>query len=127
MTGVQTCALPISYPGWTFLDSYSNAFNNTVLPAKVSLDNSVTDIVFGDAPGGNVSVAFGPEGGVPGDPVVFASSGFAPDPDTNGVEETLGTLTITEYTAVAVPEPSAVVAMLGLGLGALASKVRKQG
>jgi hypothetical protein len=112
-----------TYTGWTFFDSYSNAFNNTGLPATVSLDNSVTDIIFGDFEGGNVSVAFGPAGGVPGKPVVFASSGFAPGaPDTDGGEETLGTLTI-----VAVPEPSAVVAMLGLGLGALASKVRKQG
>jgi len=85
----------------------------------------VTDIAFGET-GLNQIVAFGPAQGVPGDPVIFSSFGFAPDsPDTGGNEEPLGNLTIG--TAAPVPEPSAVVAMLGLGLGALASKVGKQG
>ncbi|MCA2710092.1 MAG: PEP-CTERM sorting domain-containing protein [Microcystis sp. M015S2] len=110
-----------------YVNSYSDFFALTALAPLVSLDNSVTDIVFGDT-GLNQTVAFGPAQGVPGDIVVFSSFGFTPGaPDTNGAEQPLGTLTITEDTAVAVPEPSAVVAMLGLGLGALASKVRKQG
>ncbi|MCA2655196.1 PEP-CTERM sorting domain-containing protein [Microcystis sp. M061S2] len=119
-----------SFPSWTYLDTYTGYLVGPSTPGSgvVSLDNSVTNITFGTADFSQI-VAFGPAGGTVGNSVIFTSFGFDPTfgADTNSGEETLGTLTVTEISQQPIPEPSAVVALLGLGLGALASKVRKQG
>ena len=77
-----------------------------------------TNIVFYNSNDINQFFSFGPytDGVTPG--LAFTSLGF--DPETGDEQPFVG------FTVAVVPEPGAVVALLGLGLGALASKIRKQ-
>ncbi|MBC1197250.1 PEP-CTERM sorting domain-containing protein [Microcystis aeruginosa BLCCF158] len=126
--------------GWTVNGSYSVFAGGTPLPPNTNPNLAPiidvtsaylgTDILFTDATNSGPYIAFGPAGV---DPSVnpgglsFASTSIDPafGANTNGVEEVFGTFTITPK-STSVPEPGAVVALLGLGLGALASKIRKQ-
>jgi hypothetical protein len=126
--------------GWTVNGSYSDFAGGIPLPPNTNPNAAPiidvtspylgTDILFTDAAFSGPYIAFGPAGL---DPSVnpgglsFASASIDPafGANTDGVEEVFGTFTITSK-STSVPEPGAVVALLGLGLGALASKIRKQ-
>ncbi|AOC54811.1 hypothetical protein amyaer_4124 [Microcystis aeruginosa NIES-2481] len=129
----QVTPLSLSYAGttlnWTDFDSYSNAFSSSGAPAKVSFDGSVMDIVFGSDTGWSEYFGFGPSAIDPANGLVFNSL-FAAAPldalDTDA-EDTPFVPTALTWQLQLVPEPGSVVALLGLGLGALASKVIKKG
>lgn len=89
-----------------------------ILPAQLSFDGTVLDFVAGDSEDfSGTYFAFGDIGQGQKFTRLFAG-------DANPVTETFNAL---NWELQLVPEPGSVVALLGLGLGALASKVRKKG
>ena len=106
------------------VDSY---FSNPGNQATASFDGSVMDFVlFDDAMSDYVGFGLSSD---PGFGPAFTSS-LANVPgvtkDLGGTELPFDPSNMMWETAL-IPEPSAVVGLLGLGLGALASKVRKKG
>ena len=116
-------ALPFSTSSGGTVDSY---FSNPGNQAKASFDGSVMDFMLYDDMGTD-NVGFGPGSGIAG--LAFTSS-LSTVPgvtkDLMGNELPFDPSNMMWETAL-IPEPSAVVGLLGLGLGALASKVRKKG
>lgn len=119
--------------GTTSVATYDSFINSTATPPGVAnLNNpSGQNFVLLDSTGSDY-IAFGPPQLSSLSGLAFASS-FAGTPslagsaaDLAGSEQAFGALGWT-LQPVGVPEPGSVVALLGLGLGALASKVRKQG
>ena len=122
---------------WTFgttsVSTYDDFIGGTATPPGVANlnDPSGQNFVLLDTNGSDY-IAFGPgQVSLPGQ-TVFASS-FSATPslagtpaDLQGDEQAFGAMGWT-LQPVGVPEPGSVVALLGLGLGALASRVRKQG
>ena len=119
-------SLPFSTSSGGIVDPYFS-FSNPGNQAKASFDGSVMDFVLWDDTMTDY-VGFGPAislvglaftssitevtvpGGVPGD---LMGNEVAFDP--------------SKWEAALIPEPSAVVGLLGLGLGALASRGKKRG
>jgi hypothetical protein len=102
-------ALPFSTSSGGTVDSY---FSNPGNQAKASFDGSVMDFVLFDS-GMSDYVGFGPA-------VTAGMMGLAFTSSVPGVTGDLGGNELPF-------DPSAVVGLLGLGLGALASKVIKKG
>lgn len=118
-------ALPFSTSsGGTVAPYFTSPISNT---PQASFDGSVMDFMLYDDMGTD-NVGFGP-GSVPGFGLAFTSS-LSTVPgvtkDLMGGELPFDPSNMMWETAL-IPEPSAVVGLLGLGLGALASKVRKKG
>ena len=109
---------------WTYFNSMTAYVNvDTALP-QVSLDNTVTNLFLAFDGNGVDFISFGPDNFGTGTGLAFISDIEGETYTTGAEEEPFASL---NFGVKQVPEPSAVVAMLGLGLGALASKVRKQG
>lgn len=122
---------------WTFGTTSVSTYDSFIAgaatpPGVANLNNPLgQNFVLLDTNGSDY-IAFGPSQiSFPGE-TVFASS-FAATPslastaaDLQGDEQLFGEIGWT-LQPVGVPEPGSVVALLGLGLGALASRVRKQG
>ncbi|GCA79886.1 PEP-CTERM sorting domain-containing protein [Microcystis aeruginosa] len=112
----------LSWGAQTYVYSWTQYNNLTspspILPAQLSFDGTVLDFVAGDIEDFSGSYfAFGDIGLGQEFTRFFAG-------DNDPVTEAFTTL---NWELQLVPEPGSVVALLGLGLGALASKVRKQG
>jgi hypothetical protein len=127
--GVDLDSDPFEWqPGSTFVDSYSNQSSGSGVPATASFSGASMDFVLFSSVSAIQYIGFGPV--VVGNPTIFSSSlsqTITNPPLTNdldGVEEPFNQ---SGWSIQLIPEPSAVVALLGLGLGALASRVRKQG
>ena len=103
------------------VDSYFSAPANQ---ATASFDGSVMDFVLFDEPR-NDFVAFGLSG-TPGFGLAFSSNLTGVPGDLGGNEVPFNPSNMN-WQLQLIPEPGSVVALLGLGLGALASKVRKKG
>jgi len=95
-------------------------------PPQASFDGSVMNFILYDDMGTDY-VGFG-LGSVPGFGLAFTSSitQVAVLNNLGGVEEPFDPSNMM-WEAALIPEPGAVVGLLGLGLGALASKVIKKG
>ncbi|WP_253882735.1 PEP-CTERM sorting domain-containing protein [Microcystis aeruginosa] len=113
----------------TTVSDYGGFFNMANPPAQASFDGSVMNFVL-VANGTNDYIGFGTgefeESGNPAFISNFPDTGMditVPD-DLMGVEEAFDQ---QGWSLELIPEPSAVVGLLGLGLGALASKVIKKG
>ncbi|MFN6258984.1 MULTISPECIES: PEP-CTERM sorting domain-containing protein [unclassified Microcystis] len=102
------------------VDSY---FSNPGNQAKASFDGSVMDFVLFDS-GMSDYVGFGPGISITG--LAFASNVPGVPGDLEGNEVPFNPSNMM-WEAALIPEPGAVVGLLGLGLGALASKVIKKG
>lgn len=119
-------------PGSTAVDSYSNASVGSGAPATASFSGASLDFILYGSGGQSEYIAFGPAAGVVGDPLIFTSlldmTNTTPAITNNlgGAEQPFNQPGWS-LVAVYIPEPSAVVGLLGLGLGALASKVIKKG
>ncbi|CAO5006865.1 PEP-CTERM protein-sorting domain-containing protein [Microcystis aeruginosa] len=113
--------LPFSTLSGGVVDSYFSAPGNQ---ATASFDGSVMDFVLFDEPG-NDFVAFGLSG-EPDFGLAFSSNLTGVPGDLVGNEVAFNPSNMN-WQLQLIPEPGSVVALLGLGLGALASKVRKQG
>ena len=116
-------ALPFSTSSGGTVDSYFTAPNN---PPQASFDGSVMDFMLYDDMGTD-NVGFG----LSFDPVLglaFTSSitQVTVPNDLGGAEVPFDPSNMM-WEAALIPEPGAVVGLLGLGLGALASKVIKKG
>ncbi|MBC1195602.1 PEP-CTERM sorting domain-containing protein [Microcystis aeruginosa BLCCF158] len=129
--GVDLDSDPFEWqPGNTFVDSYSNQSTGSGVPATASFSGASMDFVLFGSGTATQYIAFGPAVGVVGDPTIFSSylSDTITNPpltnDLGGLEEPFNQ---SGWSLTAIPEPSAVVGLLGLGLGALASRVRKKG
>jgi hypothetical protein len=106
------------------VDSYFNAPGN---PPQASFDGSVMDFMLYDDMGTD-NVGFGLSS-VPGFGLAFTSSLSTVPNVTNDLMggEVPFDPSKMMWEAALIPEPGAVVGLLGLGLGALASKVIKKG
>lgn len=102
------------------VDSYPPNGGNT---AKASFDGSVMDFILFDN-GMSEYVGFGPGISITG--LAFASNVPGVPGDLGGTEVPFDPSNMM-WGAALIPEPGAVVGLLGLGLGALASKVIKKG
>ena len=114
-------ALPFSTSSGGTVDSYPS---NPGSQAQASFDGSVMDFVLFDEPR-NDFVAFGLSG-TPGFGLAFSSNLTGVPGDLGGNEVPFNPSNMN-WQLQLIPEPGSVVALLGLGLGALASKVRKKG
>jgi hypothetical protein len=116
-------ALPFSTSSGGMVDSYFNAPGN---PPQASFDGSVMDFMLYDDMGTD-NVGFGLSS-VPGFGLAFTSSitQVTVPNDLGGAEVPFDPSNMM-WEAALIPEPGAVVGLLGLGLGALASKVIKKG
>ncbi|AVQ70071.1 PEP-CTERM sorting domain-containing protein [Microcystis sp. MC19] len=124
--------VPLNTTIWesgTTVSDYGGFFNMPNPPAQASFDGSVMNFVL-VANGTNDYIGFGTgefeELGNPAFISNFPDTGMditVPD-DLMGVEEAFNQ---PGWNLQLIPEPSAVVGLLGLGLGALASKVIKKG
>ena len=115
--------------GWdpTYVDSYAHFVDSTLsTTAQVSFDGSIMNFAAANTSDfGDQVLAFGDSALVGESGLIFT----ALFPGINGgefYEETFNPSAL-KWSVTLVPEPGAVVALLGLGLGALASRVRKQG
>ncbi|GCA72845.1 hypothetical protein MiYa_04400 [Microcystis aeruginosa NIES-2519] len=125
--GVSLASDPMVWqPGMTSFDSWSNAnIGDGALATASFSGNSMNFVLFGEAAQSEY-IAFGPSGGA----TIFTSSLTmtmttpAITGDLMGMEETFSQ---PGWNLQLIPEPGAVVGLLGLGLGALASKVIKKG
>jgi hypothetical protein len=117
-------ALPFSTSSGGMVDSYFNAPGN---PPQASFDGSVMDFMLYDDMGTD-NVGFGLSS-VPGFGLAFTSSLSTVPNVTNDLMggEVPFDPSKMMWEAALIPEPGAVVGLLGLGLGALASKVIKKG
>jgi hypothetical protein len=116
-------ALPFSTSSGGMVDSYFTASGN---PPQASFDGSVMDFMLYDDMGTD-NVGFGLSS-VPGFGLAFTSSitQVTVPNDLGGAEVPFDPSNMM-WEAALIPEPGAVVGLLGLGLGALASKVIKKG
>lgn len=113
-------ALPFSTSSGGTVDSYPSNPGNQ---AKASFDGSVMDFILFDYAMSEY-VGFGPGVGMMG--LAFTSNVPGVPGDLGGNELPFDPSNMM-WGAALVPEPGAVVGLLGLGLGALASKVIKKG
>ncbi|GCA88510.1 PEP-CTERM sorting domain-containing protein [Microcystis aeruginosa] len=128
--GVSLASDPMQWqPGLTSFDSWSNASLGDSAPATASLSGapaSMNFVLYGDVATQSEYIAFGPSGAA----TIFTSAlvmTMTTPPitgDLMGMEETFSQ---PGWILQPIPEPGAVVGLLGLGLGALASKVIKKG
>ena len=102
------------------VDSYPPNGGNQ---ATASFDGSVMDFILFDS-GMSEFVGFGPGVGITG--LAFGSNVPGVPGDLEGTEVAFDPSNMM-WEAALIPEPGAVVGLLGLGLGALASKVIKKG
>lgn len=117
-------ALPFSTSSGGMVASY---FTNPGNPAQASFDGSVMNFMLYDDMGTD-NVGFGPGGSIAGLAFTTSLSTIVPPVlnDLMGSEVAFDPSNMM-WGAALVPEPGAVVGLLGLGLGALASKVIKKG
>ena len=117
-------ALPFSTSSGGTVDSY---FTNPGNQAQASFDGSVMDFMLYDDMGAD-NVGFGLSS-VPGFGLAFTTSlSTVPNvPNDLMGDEVAFDPSNMMWEAALIPEPGAVVGLLGLGLGALASKVIKKG
>lgn len=114
-------ALPFSTSSGGTVDSY---FSNPGNQAQASFDGSVMNFVLFDSAMSDY-VGFGPSS-TPGFGLAFTSNVPGVTGDLGGNELPFDPSKMM-WGAALIPEPGAVVGLLGLGLGALASKVIKKG
>ena len=113
-------ALPFSTSSGGTVDSYPS---NPGSQAQASFDGSVMDFILFDNAMSDY-VGFGSGVGITG--LAFASNVPGVPGDLGGTEVAFDPSNMM-WEAALIPEPGAVVGLLGLGLGALASKVIKKG
>lgn len=117
-------ALPFSTSSGGMVAPY---FTNPGNPAQASFDGSVMNFMLYDDMGTD-NVGFGPGGSIAGLAFTTSLSTIVPPVlnDLMGSEVAFDPSNMM-WGAALIPEPGAVVGLLGLGLGALASKVIKKG
>ena len=116
-------ALPFSTSSGGTVAPYPSNPDPNNSPAQASFNGSVMDFILFDS-GMSDFVGFGPGISITG--LAFASNVPGVPGDLGGTEVAFDPSNMM-WEAALIPEPGAVVGLLGLGLGALASKVIKKG